>query len=138
MKHMKHMKLNYKAFNSPSTTSTKKKVLIIVAIILAVLIVAAAVVAIVSAVKKKNEEKHAMDITSIAVTHIPHKTTYYVGENFEMQGLRVFTNRKGGAFLELNVNECTITGFDSSVATKRQTITVTYIATTVSVRRTLC
>ena len=126
---MKHLKYNYKAYNSMNSTLDKKKVLIIVAVILAVLIVATTVITIVLLTNKEKPvepENNEMEITGITVSYLPNKTIYYVGEALDIEGLRVFTNRKGGAFLEVDIDECTITGFDSSIAVERQIITVTY------------
>ena len=41
-------------------------------------------------------------------------------------GLSVYSLTNGGEFTKLSLDECTITGFDSSVAVKEQVITVTY------------
>ena len=123
---MKYKKFKYKGYKAPGSMSTKKRVLIIIAIILAVLVVAAAVVAIVLTVNENNQKKLNEEITNIQIVNVPHKNLYYVDEAFDATGLRVFANMKGGAFVEVNVDDCTITGFDSSVAAKAQKITVTY------------
>ena len=65
-------------------------------------------------------------LTDIQIVHAPNKRTYRRGDVFEMDGLEVFGHTKNDQFLKLDLTECQITGFDSSVVASKQTITVTY------------
>lgn len=65
-------------------------------------------------------------LVNIQITHLPDKTSYYCGESFESAGLSVYGLTKEDHFVKLDLFECEITGFDSSVAVTKQTITVTY------------
>lgn len=69
-------------------------------------------------------EKEAL--VDIQITQAPHKTSYYCGEELELDGLSVFGMSKAEQFLKLDLTKCQITGFDSSEPVAKQTITVTY------------
>jgi hypothetical protein len=124
---MKH----YRSYGEQS--DNKRKIIIVIAIVLAVLIVAAAIVGIVALVKKNKADQLAAQqaeeskqLAGIQIARVPNKTSYYCGEFLDTTGLLVYTINKGNGINQLNVDKCEITGFDSSVATKKQVITVTY------------
>lgn len=72
------------------------------------------------------KEEQEANIVNIQITHLPKKTTYYCGESFDMSGLSVYYLMSDNSFLKLDLSACEITGFDSSVATDKQEITVSY------------
>ena len=126
---MKHNR-NYNFRSYGEQSDNKRKILIIIAIVLVVaLVIAVAVVGIVSAVNKKKEAQLAEDqkqLAAIQIARLPHKTSYYCGEFFDKTGLLVYTITKGNGINQINVDDCEITGFDSSVPVEEQVITVTY------------
>jgi len=69
-------------------------------------------------------------ITSISVLVKPHKTSYYVGDPFEVSGLEIMLSGTDWDGKRVRYsdspNEFFITGFDSSAPTNEQTITVEY------------
>ena len=64
-------------------------------------------------------------ITSVQVVGYPDKRTYYCGDFLDKTGLRVDAFYQSGKYVSV-VDECTVTGFDSSVPVEKQTLTVTY------------
>ena len=101
-------------------------IIIVVAAILAVAILVLGVLSIIDAVKKKKTEEFNKQLKEIQISHLPDKRTYYCGNSFDTTGLVVYSVTNGGTFTKLDLDACTITGFDSSVPVKEQTITVTY------------
>ena len=102
-------------------------------IALAVLVTIVAVIVIVSVVKKQQEETkieaaelQKLEVKEIQIGHAPNKRVYYCGTSLDTTGLIVYSVTHGGKFTELDLDACTITGFDSSVPVKEQTVTVTY------------
>lgn len=65
-------------------------------------------------------------IKDIKVARYPNKVSYYCGEWFDKTGLKVYSLTKGGVLTEVDLDKCTITGFDSSVPVEQQLLTVTY------------
>lgn len=128
---MKHRNYNYKSYGVES--DNKRKLLIIIAIVLAAVLIVAAVVGIVALVKKIKADRLAEQLAAeskqlagIRVMRAPDKTSYYCGEFLDTTGLLVYTINKGNGINQINIDACEITGFDSSVATQKQVITVTY------------
>lgn len=125
---MKYKRFKYKSYSKQ--TVSKRKVIIIIAIVLAALLaIAAAVIGIVALVNKNNEEKLAEEnkqIVNIQISRAPDKISYFCGEIFDATGLTVYYGTKGGDFAKAALENCTITGFDSSAPAESQTITVTY------------
>ena len=62
---------------------------------------------------------------SINITSTPYKTSYYVGEELNLDGLTVEATYSDGSTFVVTVTSDMVSGFDSSVA-GTQTLTVTY------------
>ena len=71
-------------------------------------------------------EKQGMEVKSIAITKIPDKVVYTVGEEADYDGLRVQVIRNNGETFTVRASACQISGFDSSKATDGQVIIVSY------------
>lgn len=116
----------YKKFNRRPIP----KAAIIIGIVVAVLVLAiVAAVIITSVVNSSNANKNEqlnVQIKEIQIARKPNKLSYYCGTSFDTTGLMVYSLTNGGDFTKVNLDECTITGFDSSVPVEKQTITVTY------------
>lgn len=134
MKYNKPKHFNQGGFNHISGEGklSKRTLMIIIAIVTVIAIVAATVI-IVSVVKNqraKNEieaaELKKLEIKEIQISHMPDKRIYYSGDQLDITGLVVYSVTYGGKFTELDLDACTITGFDSSVPVEKQNVTVTY------------
>ena len=68
---------------------------------------------------------------SISITSTPYKTSYYVGEELNLDGLTVEATYSDGSTFVVTVTSDMVSGFDSSVA-GTQTLTVTYEDCTVN------
>ena len=143
---MKYNKFKYKGYKMPNGNPSKKRAWIIgISIAVAsLLILATAALLIANSIITQldpdretgnifenvfggGEETPAGDtIKSFQVTKYPDKRTYYCGDWFDKTGLKVYKFMQSGEFTEVNLDECTITGFDSSAPVESQTITVTY------------
>ena len=115
--------------------TTKKLFKTTAATLFAVIVLFTAVGISLTGCKKKTEKE--VTIVSISVTTQPTKTTYKVGEPFDISGMVVTATYSDGTSASVTVNSGMIT-FDSSTAgTKTATITVEYkgkkVTTTVSV-----
>ena len=122
---------NYKKFNKGSVghaSSSKRKWIIlgVVAAIVLAIVVAVAVTLIVQASNAKKAEQFNAEIKEIQIVRNPNKLSYYCGAEFDSTGMLVYTLTNGGTFAKVDLRDCTITGFDSSVAVEEQTLTVTY------------
>ncbi|MBQ4273599.1 MAG: bacterial Ig-like domain-containing protein [Clostridia bacterium] len=114
--------------------SIPKRTWIIIAIVAAVVIIASVVISIIVAnVRDKKledeieaAELHKLELREIQIARTPNKLVYYCGTPFDTTGLAVYSLTYGGKLTELDLDNCTITGFDSSVPVESQTITVTY------------
>lgn len=70
-------------------------------------------------------------VTSIAITSLPAKVTYAVGESIDLTGLVVTATYSDGTTAPVNVNTSMLSGCNTA-ATGAQTATITYKGTTVS------
>ena len=148
MKYKKPKYSSYKKFNQSNRKPTNKRALIIgISIAVAVLLIAIAVVAviilgninsgnssgnngdggnsIIDNIFGKDDKPVEDKITSVQIVGYPNKRTYYCGDWFDKTGLRVYAFYESGAYKSV-IEDCTITGFDSSSPAESQTITVTY------------
>ena len=134
MKYNKPKHFNQGGFNhiAGEGNSSKRVWMIIIAIVAVIAIIAATVI-IVSVVKKQREkaeieaaELQKLELKEIQIARVPNKVTYYCGTPLDTTGLVVYSVTNGGTFTKLDLDACTITGFDSSVPVEKQTITVTY------------
>lgn len=133
MKNQIPKRFNQKNFGeSGGFQSIPKRTWIIIAIVAAVVLIAATVITIVviNNQQKKSEieaaELQKLEIKEIQISHLPDKTVYYCGTSLDTAGLVVYSLTYGGEFTRLDLDACTVTGFDSSVPVEEQTITVTY------------
>ena len=132
MKYKKPKYSNYKKLNKGMShgSGSGKRWWIIGGIIAAVVIAAIiAVIVVVNMQKTPDIDKNAQfnaEVKEIQIARKPDRLTYYCGMQFDPTGLSVYSLTNGGDFTKLAIEECTITGFDSSVAVEAQVITVTY------------
>ena len=134
MKYNKPKHFNQGGFNHVAGEGrlSKRTLMIIIAIVAVIAIIVATVI-IVSVVKNQRAkaeieaaELQKLEIKEIQIGHTPDKRIYYCGDQLNISGLTVYSVTYGGKFTELNLDNCTVTGFDSSVPVEKQTITVTY------------
>ena len=131
MKYKKPKYSNYKKFNkgmSHGSSSNKRWWIIggIAAVVIATIIAVIVVVAIQNRSEVDPSEQQKNMIKEIQIARTPDKLTYFCNTPLDTTGLTVYSLTHGGTFTKLNLEECTITGFDSSVAVEEQVITVTY------------
>ena len=65
-------------------------------------------------------------VTSIDIIRKPKKLYYFVGESLDLDGMLIVSNYTDGTKRYISNNECEISGFDSSLVTPQQIITVSY------------
>ena len=139
MRYKKPKYSNYKKFNNKSMSGrgsgSKKKLIIIIAAIALAIIVAVTVTVILIANNNKNggnsepptiENLETSAIKSLQVTKFPNRLSYYCGAELDTTGMNVFVLTTNGDFVQVALEDCEFSGFDSSVAMKQQPITVTY------------
>jgi len=66
------------------------------------------------------------EIKTIALTHTPDKTLYYLGEDFNITGLAVIAIYSDGSTLAIDNSSLKFSGFDNSTTATMRTITVMY------------
>lgn len=71
--------------------------------------------------------KKAKQIKEIYVASLPEKTTYFQGEQFDIQGLKVCALQNNGISIFIDITQIEIKGFDSTNVKEKQTITVVYL-----------
>ena len=71
-------------------------------------------------------------LDKILVASYPIKTKYFVGEEYNFDGLEIQVIKRSGDFYYITDDECTFTGFDSSTANSNLEITVEYKELTTS------
>lgn len=100
----------------------KNKNILIVIIIAVVLIAIASVVSVV-AINDSNSKK----ATGIEISTYPIKLEYYKYDQIDLTGLSIKLKKNNAQYDEMiDTSKVTITGFDSSKVTDRQTVTVSY------------
>ena len=70
-------------------------------------------------------------VTSITVKTAPEKTEYKIGEELDLSGIAIEAAYDDGTKKEIDIKDCTVTGFDNTKA-GTQKITVTYEEQTVT------
>ncbi len=112
---------SYKKHSYSGNNNNKIKYIAIIAG--AVALLAAVIFLLIPALTQRPE-----DIVGIAVREsgLPTKTTYFVGEEANWDGLRVTVTRRNGETFEVRANKCRITGFSSEAPVEKRVITVTY------------
>lgn len=71
-------------------------------------------------------DKYDSDILKMEITNPPKKLEYYVGERPNYSGMEITVTMKNGEKYSLRASDCSISGFDSSAATDKLSITVMY------------
>ena len=80
---------------------------------------------------KEKEEPSEPSVTSITVKTAPEKTEYTVGEELDLSGIVIEAAYDDGTKKEIDIKDCTVTGFDNTKA-GTQKVTVTYEEQTVT------
>ena len=80
---------------------------------------------------KEKEEPSEPSVTSITVKTAPEKTEYTVGEELDLSGIVIEAAYDDGTKKEIDIKDCTVTGFDNTKA-GTQKVTVTYEDQTVT------
>lgn len=92
-------------------------------IVVAVVLVAIAAVVAVMAINDSNNKK----AIGIEISTYPVRTEYYRYDNLDLTGLTVKLRKNSAQYDEMiDVSKVTVTGFDSSKAVEKQTVTLTY------------
>lgn len=66
-------------------------------------------------------------VVDFTITSLPNKTTYYVNDNFELNGISFMGYKRWSKYnIEISIDDVDIMGFDSSKVTNSQTIIVKY------------
>ena len=80
--------------------------------------------ALITAPEKIIVSVHKVEVDSIIIKSLPYKTEYFVGDEFDGEGLEVWEHYNNGS--ERLIENWTIEGFDSSVPAQEQVLTVVY------------
>ena len=88
-----------------------------------VLILAITITVIVLDVEKTTHDK---EVSQVAISSLPTKLVYYVGEHPSYTGLTITTTFNDGTEFTEGPEACTFSGFNSEFAVEEQQITVTY------------
>ena len=101
----------------------KRRNTVAIIIVVAVVLVAVAAVVGVIAVNDSNNKK----AIGIEISTYPVRTEYYRYDNLDLTGLTVKLRKNSAQYDEMiDVSKVTVTGFDSSKAVEKQTVTITY------------
>lgn len=65
-------------------------------------------------------------IDFISLNSAPSTIEYYIGENIDYSGLKIQVTKNNGDIYFVNADDCEISGFDSSMPTENQVVTVKY------------
>lgn len=65
-------------------------------------------------------------VSNVAISSMPNKLVYYVGEQFSSTGLTITTTLNNGTTFTEGPETCTFSGFNSEFAQEEQQITVKY------------
>ena len=99
----------------------KRQRMAIIIIATVVLVIAVAIVLCATILDDLNKK-----MEDIAISSMPSKTIYYVGEEIDLSGLQIDAVYSNGDHFAISLANCTITGFDSSKPVDTQKITVRY------------
>ena len=132
MRYKKPKYSNYKKLNkgmSHGGSGSNQRWLIIggiAALVIAAIIATIVIIAIQNRSEVDPSEQQKNTVKEIQIARNPDKQAYFCNTPLDTTGLAVYSITHGGDYVRLNLDECTITGFDSSVAVEEQVITVTY------------
>ncbi len=126
---MRYKKPKYSGYKQPRKNlnlekKSKRWIWIGIAIAVAALLIVGSI--ILAVILKNGDQQGEQKVTGIEIVYAPQKTLYYCGETFDVTGLTVYAYMNDGALVPIDLRECTVEGFDSSVAVEAQPITVTY------------
>ena len=103
-----------KAADLEKTSVLQKKVNPIIAVFVMAVLVVVAVLALTVFLPAVEDIGH--EIKEIAITSIPNKTVYLIGEELNYDGLCVTVTRKNGETFIVRADKCVIGGFDTREA----------------------
>ena len=105
----------------------KKRITLIVCVSLVIVLAIFGIVLLMTN-GSNNDNTNKNVITGISVYMNPNKIEYYVGQEFEPEGIKLQVTNKSSEYTYVvdDLNEMSFSGFNSSVATERQIITVNY------------
>lgn len=89
---------------------------------LVILLVTGVIFIYANIIRKDNDPK----VFSVAISTLPYKTEYYIGEQPDYTGFTVTTTYNDGTTFTEGADACTFSGFDSEFAAEKQQITVNY------------
>ncbi len=84
------------------------------------------VIATVVIVNSTRSAAHGKMVSSVAISSLPEKLVYYIGEEISYTGLEITTTLNNGTSFTEGPEACTFSGFNSEFAEEEQRITVTY------------
>jgi len=93
---------------------------IAISLVVVIALISVLLVMVIGANKQGNEIGH------ISISSTPNKTTYYVGEEADYEGLKITVTHRNGKQTTVPISKCIITGFDNTEPAEKQTISVKY------------
>lgn len=108
-----------KLYNEKKSSKKRRKWWIIPIVVVLIVVV----VLVVNNVKRNS---YGDQISSVAISSLPNKVEYYVGEEPNYEGFTVSTTYNNGTTFTEGPEACTFSGFNSEFAVEKQTITVVY------------
>lgn len=96
----------------------KKKIIIIFSSILLIIIL------FITCIIINHQTKNKQKIETIQIIKLPEKTEYYQGELFSSYGIEIEAIMKNGKRIPIDIADCEFTGFDSSIISNSQLITI--------------
>lgn len=105
----------------------KKKITIIVCVSLIVILAIVGIALLLLNGNNGNPTKENIT-TGISVYINPNKLEYYIGQEFDPEGIKLQVTNKNNEYTYIvdDLNEMTFSGFDSSVANEALSVTVSY------------
>ena len=114
-------KNNVKLNDSTSPKKVNSKKIVVPLIIMLALVLVVVLITVVVNIKMDYDKQIARVLVST-----PPKLQYFAGERPNYEGLKLQVVLNNGESYFVDASECEISGFDSSKAVERQTITVSY------------
>ncbi|MGM9632060.1 MAG: bacterial Ig-like domain-containing protein [Eubacteriales bacterium] len=105
----------------------KNKLIITLCVVLGILLVVIIAGLVILSAINAPTQSNPQDIRSINISALPSKVEYYIGESFDPTGMQIQVITNDMAYTRLvDSPQLTFSGFDSTVATESQVITVSY------------
>ena len=73
-----------------------------------------------------DQKERANKVRTISLSSTPYVTEYFVGEELDCEGLLIVATKNNGQTFYVDISDCTISGFDSSIPKETQIVTVNY------------